>query len=119
VKRYGLTICLREGDDVEREYRKHHEAVWPEVVRSLHAVGVIGLDIFLHGRQLFMVLDTVDDFDPERDFARHVASSAKCAEWETLMKAHQEPPPGAAPGAWWAQMECVCHLPAPSEGTPT
>jgi L-rhamnose mutarotase len=115
MKRYVLTLDLKDDPRLVKEYRAHHRAVWPEVRRSLRRVGVRAMDIYALGRRLTMVMDTRDDFDIRRSLARHVASDRRCAEWETLMKTYQEPPPGAPPGSLWTRMERVFHL-GPARG---
>jgi L-rhamnose mutarotase len=110
MKRHVLTLDLREGDGVVEAYCAHHRAIWPEVARSLRAVGVDALDIYRLGRRLVMVLETADDFDLDASFARHAASDPRCAEWEDLMKTFQQAPPGAPPGRLWTLMEPVFHL---------
>jgi L-rhamnose mutarotase len=110
VKRYVLTLDLQDDPAAIEAYKAHHRAVWPEVLRSLRAVGVRALDIYLLGRRLAMVLDTADDFDLKASFARHAASDPRCAEWEALMRTFQVPPPGAKPGELWTVMEHVFHL---------
>lgn len=110
MKRHVLTLDLRAGDEVVSAYVAHHDAIWPEVVRSLRAVGVEALSIYRLERRLVMVLDTVDGFDLDADFARHVASDPRCAEWEALMKTFQQAPPGAPPGRLWTPMERAFEL---------
>ena len=66
--------------------------------------------IWLLGRRLFMLMETVDDFDPGRDFARYVEAHPRHREWQDLMESLQEPVPEAAPGEWWAAMEEVFRL---------
>jgi L-rhamnose mutarotase len=56
-----------------------------------------------------MIVET-DGQDFRRCFAAHRASHPRVVEWETLMRSLQEPPPGAAPGDWWAPMEPVFSL---------
>jgi L-rhamnose mutarotase len=73
-------------------------------------VGVRAMDIYLLGRRLVMVMEAKPGFDRARDFARHVASDPRCAEWEALMKTLQQRPPGAKRGEWWALMEPVFQL---------
>ena len=108
--RYVLALDLKPGPAVVRAYKRHHRAVWPEVQTSLRRFGVRAMDIYLLGRRLVMVLDVKPGFSRARDFARHVASSPRCAEWEALMKTLQRRPPGAKRGEWWALMEPVFHL---------
>ncbi|HUG52741.1 MAG TPA: L-rhamnose mutarotase [Vicinamibacteria bacterium] len=112
MKRYVLTVDLKDDARLVAEYKAHHRAVWPEVQRSLRRVGVRAMDIYALGRRLTMVMDTDDGFDLAERFARHAASDPRCREWEELMRTYQEPPPGARPGEVWARMEPVFHLAA-------
>ena len=113
MKRYVLTVDLVDDPRRVEEYKAHHRAVWPEVERSLRRVGVRAMEIYALGRRLAMVMDTTDGFDLRRSFAAHAASDPRCAEWETLMKTYQVPPPDARPGEVWARMEPVFTLSAP------
>ena len=114
MKRYVLTVDLEDDPRRVAEYRAHHRRVWPEVRRSLRRVGVKTMDIYALGRRLTMVMDTTDGFDLRRSFAGHAASDPRCAQWEALMRAYQEPPPGARAGEVWARMERVFHLTPPA-----
>lgn len=110
MKTYAQTILLHDDPDVIAAYREHHDAIWPEVAEGLRSVGILQMRIWLLGRQLFMVMDTVDGFDPERDFARYEAGRPRRAEWQRLMESFQAPVADAKPGEWWAQMELVFSL---------
>jgi L-rhamnose mutarotase len=110
VKRQVLTLDLRDGPGVVEAYRAHHDAIWPEVARSLRAIGIHTLEIYVLGRRLVMLLETEDAFDRDGRFAAHVASDPRCAEWEALMKTFQQAPPGAPPGSLWTEMERVFRL---------
>lgn len=44
--------------------------MWPEVIEGQRKVGIMSMEIWRSGRSLFMIMDTVDDFDFERDMAR-------------------------------------------------
>ncbi len=109
MRSFGMTLSLKEGEGIIDKYKEHHRAVWPEVVSGLKSIGVTRMDIFLHGRRLFMYMETTDDFDLERDFPRYMESQ-RAKEWDELMRTFQEPVPGAAPGEWWAAMEHVFDL---------
>ena len=52
-----------------------------------------------------MLMETDDEFEPERDFARYIESDPRIREWQDLMASMQEPRPGAAPGELWANMD--------------
>lgn len=105
-----LTLDLKDDPALIASYRRHHAAVWPEVLRSLRRVGVRRMDIYALGRRLVMLMDTAPGFDAERDFARHRASHPRCAEWEDLMKTFQQPPPGAALGHFWTALTPIFSL---------
>jgi L-rhamnose mutarotase len=110
VTRYVLTLNLKDDPEVIQTYRDYHRRVWPEVLESLRSVGVERMDIHQLGRRLVMILQLSDGLDFRRAFATHMASSARVAEWERLMKSLQEPAPGAPDGEWWAVMEQVFEL---------
>jgi len=110
MKRYGQTIRLKDDPAIIARYVEYHAAVWPEVERGLKGIGIRRMLIFLLGRQLFMYMETSDEFEPERDFPRYEASSARIKEWQDLMASMQEPVPDARPGEWWAQMKLVFTL---------
>ncbi len=106
MKSYGLTLCLRDDPAKIETYKEYHRAVWPEVLAGLREAGIRRMQIFLLGRRMFMYVDTEDDFDPARDFAR-AASSPRAKEWNEFMATLQERAPEAAPDEWWALMEPV------------
>lgn len=103
MKTYAQTIDLLPGKT--RAYVELHARVWPEVLRSLRDVGVVDMKIYVRGSRAFMVMWTTDAFDPEVDFARHMAMSARCVEWGELTRTFQRPVVDARPGEWWCRME--------------
>ena len=110
MKQYGQTINLKDDPATIAKYVEHHRSVWPEVERGLKAIGIGRMLIWIHGRQLFMFMETADEFDPARDFARYERSDPRIQEWQQLMASMQEPVAGAHPGEWWAQMRLVYLL---------
>jgi L-rhamnose mutarotase len=110
LKRHVLTLDLRDDPAAIAAYRRYHEEIWPEVVRSLERAGVRHLEIHLLGRRLVMIVEIEAGLDLRRVFEQHARSEPKVAEWERLMKTLQQPAPGAREGEWWALMEPVCRL---------
>jgi len=110
VKTHILAVDLRGGRKGALAYRKHHRAVWPKVLKSLRKVGVRDMDIYILGQRLVMVMVVGDGFDRKRSFAAHSASDPACAEWETMMRGFQRPPPGAKAGELWTPMTRVFSL---------
>jgi L-rhamnose mutarotase len=109
MQTYGMTLLLRDGDEVVERYRHHHRHAWPEVLARLREVGITQMKIYLLDRRLFMYMEAVDGFDPERDFPK-LADDPRYREWDELMRTLQEPAPEAKPGEWWAPMEEVFDL---------
>lgn len=109
MKTYALTLNLKDDDQVVEEYKRYHQAVWPEVTARLREVGITGMQIFLVGRRLFMYMTAVNDFDPTVDFPRY-SEQPRAREWDDLMRGFQEKAPEAKEGEWWALMEEVFDL---------
>ena len=80
MKTFAQTIELESEDAIEA-YDALHARAWPEILESLRAVGVVDMFIYRSGVRLFMHMTTVDAFDPDVDFARHMAMSERCVEW--------------------------------------
>ena len=110
ITRTVLAVDLNGPASGIEAYKAHHRRVWPEVLRSLRAAGLRGMEIFLLGRRLVMIVETDGNGDYEAIFARHATSHPRVAEWEALMKSLQQPIPGAPPGEWWAQMQPIFRL---------
>ncbi len=113
--RQVLAIDLKDDDAVVATYREHHQRVWPEVLESLRASGVLEMQIYLLGRRLVMIADLEDGADLRSAFARRMASHPRVAEWERLMMSLQRPAPGAAAGEWWTAMEPVFEYRVPAK----
>lgn len=110
MKTYARTLNLKDDAEIVRRYDEYHAAAWPEVERGLCAIGIERMRIWRLGRRLFMLMETVDDFDPARDFARYMEMDPRIREWQALMETFQEPVPEARPGEWWADMRLVFDL---------
>ena len=110
MRSFGLALNLKNDPQAIEKYKSHHRNVWPEVETALKRVGITSMKIFLIGRKLFMYMETVDDFEPERDFPKYLQNHARCKQWDELMQTFQEKIPEAAVDEWWALMEPVYEL---------
>ena len=110
MKHFGLTLNLKDDPEIIEQYKDYHQNAWKETLAGLKAVGITRMNIYLLGRRLFMTMETVDNFDIERDFPRYLEQHPKCQEWDKLMRTFQEPVEEAQEGEWWAQMELVFEL---------
>ena len=106
MKRYCQTLELRDDPVLIEKYCDVHAHVWPEIIEGQHAVGILSMEIYCLGRSLFMIVDTVDDFDWDRDMAR-LATLPRQAEWEAYVAAFQGCDPSAPSSEKWHLMEKI------------
>ena len=112
MKTYALTIDLQDDPDRIARYKLEHTRVWPEVLAQIRTIGIQQMKIWQIGNHLFMYLETNDDFDLKRDFAR-TAEDPKSVEWNQWMaREFQQRSPHAVEGEWWATMELAFDLKA-------
>ena len=89
-----------------RKYVQVHSQVWPEIIQGQREVGILAMQIYRHGRSLFMIMDTEDNFDFERDMAR-LALLPRQAEWEAYVSQFQGCAAGARSDEKWQLMEKI------------
>jgi L-rhamnose mutarotase len=110
MKTFVYTLKLKDDPEVILKYKEYHKSVWPEVEASLQGVGIIRMRIYLLGRRLVNIMDTKDEFEPERDFASYTEGNPIVQRWDAMMVEFQEKVPVAKEGEWWALMEQVYEL---------
>ena len=110
MKAFGMALNLRDNPQTIEKYKEYHRNVWPEVEDALKAIGITSMKIFLIGRKLFLYMETVDEFEIERDFPKYLERHPKCQKWDELMCTYQEKIPEAKEEEWWAMMEQVYEL---------
>ena len=106
MKRYCQTLALVDDEAMIAKYVEAHAHVWPEVIAGQHEVGIVSMQIYRHGRSLFMIMDTVDDFDFDRDMAR-LAGLPRQAEWEAYVSQFQGCLTSASSADKWRPMEKI------------
>lgn len=106
MKRYCQTLTLVNNPDLVAQYIEAHAHVWPEVIDGQHQVGILSMQIYARGNVLFMIVDTVDDFDWERDMAR-LATLPRQAEWEAYVSQFQGCDPHASSAEKWQMMKPI------------
>jgi L-rhamnose mutarotase len=109
MKRYSLTVDLKDDASLIAEYEAYHREIRPEIRKSIVEAGITDMQIFRLGNRLFMIMETVDDFDFERKAAMD-AANPKVQEWEALMWKYQQPVPGGKPGEKWVLMKQIYSL---------
>jgi len=109
MKRYCQTLELRDDPEMIERYVEAHAHVWPEVQAGIREVGILDMQIYRLGTRLFMIMDTVDDFDFEAGNAR-LATLPRQAEWEAYVAQFQGCAPSAPSTAKWQLMERIFKL---------
>lgn len=109
MKRYCQYLELPDNEELIKRYCEEHAHVWPEVKAGIREVGILDMQIYRYNRQLFMIVDTVDDFDWVRDNDR-LAALPRQAEWEAHMAILQGATPEAKSTEKWHLMERIFLL---------
>ena len=111
VKRYCQMLSLKDNAELIAEYRKRHSQgeVWPETLAAIREVGILEMEIYILGTQLFMIVETPIDFEWDTAMAR-MATLPRQEEWETYMSVFQQADASASSSEKWQLMERMFHL---------
>lgn len=112
MKRYCQTLELRDDPEMIGKYCEAHAHVWPEIQAGIREVGILDMQIYRLGTRLFMIMDTVDDFDFVADNAR-LATLPRQAEWEAYVAQFQGCDPSAPSTDKWRLMDKIFELEKP------
>lgn len=110
-KRYCKTLTLKEDPELIAAYRKAHQPgeTWPEITQGMKEVGILDMEIYLHGNRLFMIMDTVPDFDHDQAMAE-LAAKPRQSEWEARMARFQNSSADATADEKWQLMERIFKM---------
>ena len=106
MKRYCQTLTLVDNPEMIEQYVEAHKHVWSEIIEGQRQVGILDMQIYRRGRSLFMIMDTVDDFNFQRDMAR-LATLPRQAEWEAYVSQFQGCDPDAPSSAKWQLLDRI------------
>lgn len=111
VKRYCQMLSLKDDPALVAEYRKRHSEgrIWPETLAAIREVGILEMEIYILGTNLFMIVETPLDFDWDTAMAR-MATLPRQAEWEEYMSVFQQAELGASSAEKWQLMDRMFHL---------
>ena len=109
MKQFVLALDLKNDPHLIAEYEAHHRAVWPEIIQSIRASGILDCSIYRIENRLTMILKTTDEFDFSQK-AIDDQNNPKVQEWETLMWKYQQALPTARPGEKWILMKSIFQL---------
>lgn len=109
MKRYCLTLDLKNDKNSIEAYEKYHKNVWPEIQKSIIDAGIEHMEIYRWETRLFMIMEVNDHFSFEKKKSMD-ASNPKVQEWESLMGKFQQGLPGAKEGEKWQLMRKIFIL---------
>lgn len=111
TKRYCQTLSLKNNPILIEEYRKIHseEKAWPEIRAGIRAVGILEMEIYILGSQLFMIIETPLDFDWEIAMDK-LSNLPRQAEWEKYVSKFQDRPYLSSSAEKWKLMERMFYL---------
>lgn len=110
-KRFCKTLKLEDDPGLIEEYKKVHApgAVWPEITQGMREVGILDMEIYLLGTRLFMIMDTVPDFDHDKAM-KELGAKPRQAEWEAFVSRFQKTSAEASADEKWQVMERIFKL---------
>ncbi|PWN70490.1 L-rhamnose mutarotase [Chryseobacterium phosphatilyticum] len=109
MKKYALALDLKDDKHLIREYEEYHKKVWPEVLSSIKASGVLNMEIYRTGNRLFMIMEVDDNFSFVMK-AKADEANPEVKDWETLMWKYQQALPHSQPGEKWIIMDKIFSL---------
>jgi L-rhamnose mutarotase len=89
-KRFCKVLKLQDNKELIEKYKEVHKPghVWPEITKGIKEVGIIDMEIYIHDNQVFMIMDTVPDFDHEKAMKK-LAGLPRQKEWEEYVSQFQ------------------------------
>ncbi|MCR8558399.1 L-rhamnose mutarotase [Mucilaginibacter sp. BJC16-A38] len=109
MPRYCLTLDLKDDPALIAEYEQHHEAIWPEIRKSIVDSGITGMEIYRFDNRLFMIMEVDDTFSFDAK-GQADAANPKVQEWENLMWKYQQPMKNTLKGEKWVMMKRIFEL---------
>jgi L-rhamnose mutarotase len=104
-------MTLKDDPGLMEKYKEVHgiHKVWPEISRGMKEVGITDMEIYIFGNRLFMIMDTVEDFDHEKAMSE-LADKPRQREWEAYVSRFQDTSPDATADAKWQLMDRIYEL---------
>lgn len=100
-------MVIRLRPECLDEYKRLHEAVWPEVLKTITQCHIRNYSIYRKEDLLFSYFEYHGE-DFAADMAR-MAVDEKTQQWWALCKPCMAPFETRGEGEWWAQMEEWFH----------
>ncbi len=111
TKRFCKTMSLRNDAALIEAYKRAHAqgVAWPEITQGMKEVGILDMEIYLLGTKLFMIMDTVADFDHDKAMSE-LAKKPRQSEWEAQMSQFQDSSAEATADQKWQIMKRIYKM---------
>jgi L-rhamnose mutarotase len=110
-KRYCKFLKLQDNPFLIERYKQVHGPgmVWPEITKGMKEVGILDMEIYIHGNSVFMIMETVPDFDHDKAM-KELASKPRQNEWECFVSRFQQAGAKSDTPEKWEVMERIFLL---------
>jgi len=110
-KRFCKTLSLEDDPELIEAYKQVHAPgkTWPEINQGMIEVGILDMEIYLLGNRLFMIMDTLPEFNHDEAMAE-LATKPRQAEWEAFVSRFQKTSSEATADEKWQVMERIYKL---------
>ena len=104
-------MSLKDDPQLIDDYKKVHApgAAWPEITQGMHDVGIIDMEIYILGNRLFMIMDTIEEFDHDKAMTE-LARKPRQGEWETYVSKFQQTSSEATANEKWQLMDRIYKI---------
>ncbi len=110
-KRFCKTLTLEDDPQLIEDYKKVHAAGadWREITQGMIDVGILDMEIYIVGTRLFMIIDTVPQFDHDRAM-KELSTKPRQSEWEAYVSKFQRTSADASADEKWHLIERIYKL---------
>ncbi len=110
-KRFCKTLELTDDPELIAAYKQVHAAgaAWPEITQGMREVGILDMEIYLAGTTLFMIMDTLPDFDHDKAMSK-LANKPRQSEWETYVSKFQKTSATSSAKDKWQLVERIYKM---------
>ncbi|WPR73339.1 L-rhamnose mutarotase [Algoriphagus sp. NG3] len=110
-KRYCKQLSLKDEPELIARYKEAHGMgnAWPEITAGMKEIGILDMEIYILGNTLFMIMDTIADFDHD-DAMQKLSKLPRQKEWENYVAEFQQTDESASADQKWQLMERIYEM---------
>jgi L-rhamnose mutarotase len=109
--RYCKILQLQNNPELIEKYKEVHKPgnVWPIVTKGIREVGILDMEIYIHGTTVIMIMDTIPGFDHDKAM-KELAVKPMQKEWEEYVSKFQQAGAKSATPEKWEIVERIFVL---------